>query len=190
MGMGLGGFYRQAYNRDFSRDFQMRVVSIGPGVLFMEDNVFITSSTLPGYQINNQAVPFMGLQFNVPGSGSFPGSDAWAVTFRCDQGLAIRQRLIDWQSSIFNAFVRSNNPRAESTGAYGPKDKDTVAQLTIFNRDGAEVRGIQLVGCYPVTVGEIAYDSTANGNVVTMPVTLAYQWWERADLGGSVIVPY
>jgi hypothetical protein len=178
-GMGIGAFYNQALTKDFSRDFQMRVVDIGPGnILGKEDNVYITTTVLPGYAIANQAVPFMGLQFNVPGGGSFPGSDAWAVTFRCDAQLNIREKLIGWQKSVFNAFP---NDASNSVGAYGPKGTDTVAKLVILNRDGATARGVQLIGVYPVSVGDINYDATANGNVVTMPVTLAYQYWVSDD---------
>jgi len=182
--MGIGGFYQNAYKKDFSRDFQMRVTSIGPNVIKEEDGVYITSSVLPGYAIANQQVPFMGLQFNVPGSGNFPGSDSWAVTFRCDQQLNIREKLITWQKSIFNSFV---NTAGESTGAYGPKQLDSVAQLTVFTRDGSEARGIRLVGIYPTTVGEVAYDTTGSGLPVTVQATLAYQWWEPNATGGSVL---
>lgn len=180
MGLGIGGFYTQAISKDFSRDFQMRVVSIGPNVLNEKDNVFITTQVLPGYQINNQAVPFMGLSFNVPGAGSFPGSDSWAVTFRCDQQLNIREKLIAWQRSIFNSFPGT---ATESTGAYGPKSKESVAKLTVFDRDGNEARGLMLVGIYPVTIGEISYDNTGNGAPVTFNATLAYQWWEPYAVG-------
>jgi len=183
MGMGIGGFYTQAVSKDFSRDFQMRVIEIGPGVLNEGDNVFITTTTLSGYEIANQQVPYMGLQFNVPGSGSFPGSNAWAVTFRCDQQLNIREKLITWQKAIFNSFPGT---AGESTGAYGPKYTESVAKATIFDRDGKEARGIRLVGIYPVTVGEVSYDATGNGAPVTIQATLAYQWWEPFAVGSVI----
>lgn len=184
MGMGISSFYNQAVAKDFSRDFQMRVLKIGPGVLDENDNVYITTSVLPGYAIANQAVPFMGLQFNVPGSGNFPGSDAWAVTFRCDQQLNIREKLITWQKSVFNAFP---NEADNSTGAYGPKYTETVADMVIFDRNGNNVRTIQLIGIYPVTIGEVAYDTTANGAPVTLQATLAYQWWQVFNNPGKII---
>jgi len=53
----------------------MRVVSIGPGVLNEKDKVFIAAANLPGYAIANHPVPYMGLSINIPGAGSFPGSD-------------------------------------------------------------------------------------------------------------------
>lgn len=184
--LGVGGFYNQALRKDFSRDHQMRVMAIGPGGLIgPEDNVYITTAALPGYNIANQQVPFMGLQLNIPGSGNFPGSDAWAVTFRCDSKLNLRETIIGWQKSVFNAFP---DDATNSTGAYGPKGTETYAHLAVFGRDGKSVREIKLIGCYPTSVGEIAYDTTGAGNVMTMNVTLAYQWW-TAEKSGSTIVP-
>jgi len=183
MGMGIGGFYKQAVARDFSRDFQMRVVRIGPGVLNENDNVFITSANLPGYAIHNHEVPFMGLGFNVPGSGHFPGSAGWAVTFRSDQQLNIREKLVTWQQSVFNAFPDS---AGESTGAYGPKYTESVADLTIFDRDGNEVRAMRLIGIYPVEIAALDYNTTGNGAVVEFAATLAYQWWEPQAIGSVI----
>ena len=184
MGMGIQGFYNQATQRDFSRDFQMRVMTIGPNVLTEADNVYITTSNLPGYQINNQKVPFMGLDFNLPGSGSFPGSDSWAIKFRCDQQLNIREKLITWQKSIFNAFPDDVD---NSTGAYGPKRDESWADLVVFDRDGQTARSIKLIGVYPVKIGDIAYNTTGNGKEVEIDVTLAYQWWRVGNVGGSVV---
>jgi hypothetical protein len=173
--MGIGAFYNQALTKDFSRDFQMRVIDIGPGsILTQNDNVYITTTVLPGYALHNQAVPFMGLQFNVPGGGHFPGSDSWQVTFRCDSQLNIREKLIGWQKSVFNAFPQDGS---NSVGAYGPKGTETTAKVVILNRDGGTARGMHLIGIYPVTVGDISYDATQNGNVVTLQATMAYQYW-------------
>ena len=178
-GMGIGAFYTRAFTRDFTRDFQMRVISMGPGGIIDEkDNVYITTTTLPGYQLANQQVPFMGLQFNVPGSGSFPGSDSWSVVFRCDAQLNIREKILAWQKAIFNAFP---NDITNSVGAYSPKGIESIATLAIMNRDGTTARGMKLIGIYPVTVGELQYNTTGNGAVVEMTVTLAYQWWMPDD---------
>lgn len=183
--MGIGGFYNEALKKDFSRIHQMRVVSIGPGGFITEtDNVYITTAVLPGYNIANQQVPFMGMQFNIPGSGNFPGSDAWAVTFRCDSKLNIREKILGWQKSVFNAFP---DEAQNSVGSYGPKGTDSYVQLAVFDRTGATVRGIKLIGCYPTSLGEISYDATDGGAPVTMNVTLAYQWWTAESPDGPVV---
>lgn len=186
-GMGIGGFYNEALKKDFSRNHQMRVVNIGPGgFITKEDNVYITAAVLPGYNINNQQVPFMGMQFNIPGSGSFPGSDSWNVTFRCDSQLNIREKILGWQKSIFNAFP---DEMRNSVGAYNPKSTDTYVDLVVFDRDGKTVRGIKLIGCYPTSLGEISYDATGSGEPVTMQVTLAYQWWTTNGAFMGNIIP-
>lgn len=186
-GMGIGAFYTQALQKDFSRDHQMRVINIGPGgFITKEDNVYITTAVLPGYNIANQAVPFMGLQFNVPGSGNFPGSDSWAVMFRCDSKLNIREKIIGWQKSVFNAFP---DEATNSVGSYGPKGIDTYADLAVFDRNGKTARAVKLIGCYPTSTGEISYDTTAAGGVVTMQVTLAYQWWTPQGAYSGQVVP-
>lgn len=185
MGMGITGFYREALAKDFSRDFQMRVVAMGPGggVITEKEGVYITAATLPGYSITNIPVPFMGLDFNVPGAGKFEGSSSWSVTFRADQQLNIRERLIAWQKSIFNSFPTEG----EGTGQYGPKSTDTYAKLVVFDRSGSAARAIKLMGVYPVSVAPMSYNPTGNGDVVTFDVTLAYQWWMPEDSNEFVL---
>lgn len=176
MGMGINDFYTQATQKDFSRDFQLRVISIGPGILTEADNVYITTANLPGYSITNQVIPFMGLDFNVPGSAKFPGSDSWAVTFRCDVELDIREVLLDWQASIFSAFPDRG---IQSTGEYQPVGVESIAQLIVHRRDGTPAKAIRLVGLYPQEIGSVEYDQTGTGAERTVNVTLAYQWWQK-----------
>ena len=175
MGMGIRSFYTEAVSKDFSRNFQLRVMDLGNGILTEKDNVYITTAILPGYAVTNQTVPFMGLVFNVPGSATFPGSEGWQVTFRADMNMNIRQKIINWQASIFSAFPQTPE---QSTGNYAPKEYGSTAKLVVIDRDGNGVRGIKLIGVWPVNVDNITYDQTGNGEVVTFPVTLAYQWWE------------
>lgn len=173
--MGLNKFYGVAQQRDFSRKFQLKVFSIG-GILNQDDNVYITTATIPGYSITNVPTPYMGLSFNIPGTGKFEGSDAWSVTFRCDAQLNIRQKLIEWQKVIFNSFV---NETGESTGNISPRAQASIAEMGLIGNDGnTEIRKFKLIGIYPVSVGAMDYDTTDDGQIVTLPVTLAYQWWQ------------
>ena len=94
----ISDFYRVATERDFSRDFQFRVLSIDPGgassTTFDEDDlVYCTAGSLPARTITNVAVPYMGLQFNLPGNATYPGSEAYTLQFYCDQNSQIRQKL-------------------------------------------------------------------------------------------------
>lgn len=180
--MAISDFYSKAYDRDFSRDFQMRVVDLGP--IRKDDNIFIRTATLPGYSITNHQVPFMGLQFNVPGSGTFPNSASWQVTVLADQNLDIRYKFIEWQRNVFNAFAgdTDNSVGSRTVNAYNPK-RDEVGLLTVFDKYGKEVRGIKLVGVYPVSVDDLSYDMKGSGAPQEFNVTLAYQWWEPVRVG-------
>ena len=77
-------FYRVSQERDFQRDFQFRVLNIqggdGTSTEFSEDDlVYIRTATLPGKSIQNKTVPYMGLQFNIPGSSRYDNSAALSV---------------------------------------------------------------------------------------------------------------
>ena len=81
-------FYRVAQERDFSRDFQFRVLSIqagdGSDIAITEDDlVYARGGSIPARSITNQAVPYMGLNFNVPGAATYSGS--YSLTFMADQ---------------------------------------------------------------------------------------------------------
>jgi len=164
--MSIQGFYAQAQKAEFARDFQFRVRTLGPYT--DGDLLYVTTAVLPGKTINNQAVPYMGLPFNVPGSVTYTGSEGWAVTFRCDEGLNIRNKAENWIKEIFAVET--------STGKYGvPVERAT---MDLLGKDLQPVRRYEFIGIYPVSVGEIAYDVTGNGAPLTFPVTFAYQWWQ------------
>jgi len=88
-------FYRVAQNREFARDYSFRVLSINTGgassVEFDQDDlVYIKTASLPERSISNVTVPYMGLNFNVPGNATYPGSDAYSLTFYADAQSKIR----------------------------------------------------------------------------------------------------
>jgi hypothetical protein len=169
MAQNISDFYRSVQQNDFARQFQFRVVQLA-NTNFGEDQlVYLETANLPGRAINNIAVPFMGLQFNVPGTASYPGSDAWAVTFRCDQDYDIRATL---ENATFNTFDDGT-----STGDYNIARNSSVITLNLLNKTGGTARQYTLYGAYVVNVGDIAYNLGDNGSIVTVPTTLAYQYW-------------
>jgi len=163
--MSIQKFYNAAKANEFARDFQFRIRVLGP---FNEDDlVYMTTSTLPGRAISNQPVPFMGLQFNVPGSVTYTGSESWGVTFRCDEGINIRNKLENWQKEIFDDQT--------STGKYGVPAEE--ATLDLLGKDLEPLRRYNLIGIYPVTIGPLNYDVTGSGAPVTFEASFAYQYW-------------
>ena len=74
----IQNFYRIAADKDFSRDFLFRITQMqlqGVPALEEGDLIYAKAAALPGRNITNVAVPYMGLNLNVPGSVVYPGSD-------------------------------------------------------------------------------------------------------------------
>lgn len=166
--MSIQDFYAAAQEKEFARNFQFSVRTLGP---FTEkDLLYVVSANLPGKQINNQPVPFYGLNFNVPGTVSYPGSDGWAVQFRCDEGQNIRQKMDNYIKEIFDDET--------STGKYGvPVEQAT---FDLLGKNLQPLRRFTFVGIYPVTVGDISYSVTDAGTILEVPLTFAYQYY-RVD---------
>jgi hypothetical protein len=162
---GIQDFYSAAQEKEFARDFQFRVVTLGP----YEENdlLYITTATLPGKTIVNKPVPFMGLNFNIPGSVQYTGSEGWEVTFRCDEGLNIRNKAENWMKEIFDD--------ATSTGKYGVPVE--VGEMQLLGKNMQALRSYLFYGIYPTVLAPISYDKTGDGEPVTFGVTFAYQFW-------------
>lgn len=163
--MTIQGFYNAAKAQEFARDFQFRVRNLGP--FADNDLLYVTTTTLPGKEIANWPMPFMGLDFNIPGSVKYTGSAAWVVNFRCDEGLNIRNKVENWIKEIFNDET--------STGKYGTPVEE--ATMDLLGKDLSPVRRYNFIGIYPVNLGPIEYDLTGAGQPRTFAVTFAYQMW-------------
>lgn len=169
MAQNIADFYRSVQQRDFARQFQFRVVQLANTNFGESELVYLESANLPGRTIVNQQVPFMGLDFNVPGTAKYPGSDSWNVNFRCDQGYNIRAVL---ENATFNTFDDGT-----STGDYNIARNSSVISLNLLNKNGGTARQYTLYGAYVVSVGEIQYNIGDAGSIVIVPATLAYQYW-------------
>lgn len=172
----IQNFHIAAQRKDFARTNLFRVLYIETGIstiTFNEvDYVYVTSTTLPTRSINNIEVPFMGLKFNVPGTASYPNSDAWSINFRMPQDLSIRKKLEAWSRAIFDD--------ATSTGEYGMPTGNVM--LALMDKAGKPLRNYLLRGAYCVSLGEYKLDLTEGGAIVEQAATLAYQYWEATDV--------
>ena len=170
-------FYRVAQERDFQRDFQFRVLNIQGGdtttATFTEDGlVYIRTAVLPGKTIQNKPVPYMGLKFNVPGSVTYDGSDAWTVSFYCDQASTIRQTFEKYMLDIFDDET--------STGNYNAPKSTAVIDLVQLNTQLDAIANYQLVGVYASKLGPLSYSpAEGTGDTMKFDATLAYQYWRR-----------
>tara|TARA_R110002110_G_scaffold16764_14_gene72179 strand:- start:918 stop:1469 length:552 start_codon:yes stop_codon:yes gene_type:complete len=167
-------FYRVAQDRDFSRDFQFRVLSIQPGdgsdVTITEDDlVYARGGSIPERTISNQTVGYMGLNFNVPGAATYSGT--YPLTFMCDSASALRRVFEKWSYDIFDD--------ENSTGNYFTPRATSTVDLVQLNSQLDAIAHYQLVGVYPTSVGEISYTIEGSGAPVTFATTLSYHFWKR-----------
>lgn len=177
MAQDIKKFYTQVQKQDFARQFQFRVTTLA-NTNFNEDQlVYLETASLPGRAITNVQVPFMGLQFNVPGTATYPGSDAWSVSFRCDQKYNIRKVL---EAATFITFNDDS-----SQGDYNIARDASYIELELLGKDMEVLRVYKLFGAYVVSVGDIAYNLGDNGSIVTVPATLAYQYWRPRAVTGT-----
>jgi hypothetical protein len=166
-------FYKIAATKDFSRDFLFRVKQLnlfGSGSLQPDDLVYAKAAALPGRAIGNVAVPYMGLPFNVPGSVTYPGSDAYNLTFFLDRDSTLREYFEIASRNLFND--------QSSTGAYQTPNSDSYIELTQINKRLDEISTYKLEGASIRTINNIEYSMSAGiGATVDISVTLAYHFY-------------
>ena len=170
-------FYRVAQNREFARDYSFRVLSINTGgastVEFDQDDlVYIKTASLPERSISNVTVPYMGLNFNVPGNATYPGSDAYNLTFYADAQSKIRQKFEQWSQDIFNDGT--------STGNYFAPKQTAIIDLVQLDNQLNKIAQYQLVGVSVRNVGPIQYNiATGTGETIEFTATVSYHYWRN-----------
>lgn len=168
-------FYEVAQKRDFSRDCLFRVLSIsfgdGSSVSFDEDDlVYAKAASLPGREITNQVVPFMGLDFNVSGTAKYPGSNSYKLTFWADENSILRDKLEKASRDTFDDET--------STGNYFVSKSSAVMDLVQLDKQLNIVKHYQLVGVSFRSVGDVQYNLGGDGKTVEISVSLAYHFYK------------
>ena len=180
MSQTIQDFFRVAQERGFSRDFMMKVRAIGNTSFDEDDFVYITTKSLPSRSITNQPVPYMGLNFNVPGTVTYPGSDAWNIVFRNDAKGLLRSKLEAWQTNeVFDDET--------STGDLSVRGRDIVIQLDLVNDKNITLNTYRLYGAYIKDLGTIDYDQAGAGAPTTFTAVLAYHYWRHADANAKTV---
>lgn len=168
-------FYRQAASRDFARDFLFRVTAISlQGVPELNDGdlVYARTAALPGRAITNVAVPYMGLNINVPGTATYPGSEAYPISF-----------YLDAESNLRNYFEQASRQLFDdisSTGGYGTPGIENFIILQQLDKQLESVTGgtYKLNGASIRSIENISYSiAEGTGNIVPIDVTFAYHYY-------------
>ena len=171
----IQNFYRAAADKDFSRDFLFRVTQMqlqGVPALSENDLVYVKTAELPGRTIGNVAVPYMGLNMNVPGAVTYPGSEGYNLDF-----------YLDGESSLRNYFEQASRSLFDdqtSTGEYGTPDDDFFIQLAQLDKDLEPITEYKLVGASLRNVGGIGYDiASGTGATVSVNATVSYHFYTK-----------
>jgi hypothetical protein len=172
-------FYRVATSREFARDFNFRVLSINTGgastVTFDDsDLVYVKTASLPGREITNIPIPYMGLNFNIPGNAVYPESNAYSLTFYADSKSQIRQKFEQWSTDIFDD--------SNSTGNYFAPKQTAIIDLLQLDNQMNKVAQYQLVGVSVRSVGPLTYNiATGTGETIEFTATVSYHYWRKVN---------
>tara|TARA_R110000868_G_scaffold7444_1_gene40422 strand:- start:1560 stop:2096 length:537 start_codon:yes stop_codon:yes gene_type:complete len=171
----IQNFYRVAADRDFSRDFLFRLTQMqlqGVPALTENELVYVKTAALPGRAISNIAVPYMGLDFNIPGSVKYTGSEAYNLTFFLDANSQLR--------NYFEGASRALFDDTTSTGEYGTPDDDFFIQLAQLDKDLEPIAEYKLVGASLRGIEGIEYNiSGGTGETVEVKATVAYHFYNK-----------
>lgn len=171
----IQNFYRAAADRDFSRDFLFRVTQMqlqGVPALDEGDLIYVKTAQLPGRNIGNVSVPYMGLNLNVPGAVTYPGSEGYQLSFYLDADSNLR--------NYFEAASRSLFDDQTSTGEYGTPDDDFFIQLAQLDKELEPVAEYKLIGASLRNVNGIGYDiASGSGQTVSIDATISYHFYTK-----------
>lgn len=170
-------FYDQAQKKDFARLNQFRLVRFGKTTLNETDFVYVETAQLPAKRIVNHQVPYLGLNFNVPGTVSYEGSESYSVRFRCDQNYNYRRLFED-------NLIRTFDDQT-STGAYATPDVNSQVVMVLLDKQLLPLRTYTLYGVYIISVESPEYDIKDTASIISFNVTLAYQYWRATPVGRS-----
>jgi len=180
----INTFYNIASQRQFSRDFFMRIKQISiPGLNLNgeTDLVFARTATLPGRDIENKTVSYSGQVFNLNGKSAYPGSESYPVEFFMDQNLDLRTKLERASRTIFNNETTSGNICMPGPDSY--MVVDILALPCGTGNQGGQgfqiIKEIKFVGLSIKTIGAVEYQiADGTGEVKMLPVTFSYHFYE------------
>jgi hypothetical protein len=174
-------FYKVAQSRDFARKYQFRILDVsnkGASVFDESELVYATTATLPGKTIGAQEVPYNGFTFRVPSTVSYNNSESFNIQFYCDANTTTRIKMENWVEETFSDATTTGD------GVLHNNSTITLAQLdTQFE----VLRTYKLFGVFPVTAGDLEYDMTNAGEIVTFQAGFAYQFFRRDNEIGQIV---
>lgn len=185
MAVNILDFFNVASQKQFSRDFFMRVrqiVTQGVSLNGEDDLVYAKTATLPGRDIENKTVNYSGQIFNVNGRAVYPGSESYGIEFYMDQDLDLRKKLESISRATFNHETTTGAFCMPGEESYIILDvlKAPCGQGNVGGQAWTTAETIKLVGVNIRTIGEVSYQiADGTGEILALPTTWSYHWYEN-----------
>jgi hypothetical protein len=185
MPANINTFFTIASQKQFSRDFFMRVKQIKAVGLDLDgetDLVFARTASLPGRDIEDKTVNYSGQTFHVNGKSSYPGSESYAIEFYMDQQLDLRSKLEKMSRATFDNETTTGQMCMPGPESYMILDVLGVpcGQGNVGGQGMEIIKTIKLIGLNIRNIGEVSYEiADGTGEVKTLPSTWSYHWYEN-----------
>jgi hypothetical protein len=185
--LGSLSIAKQVFQRhDFSRQNQIRILDVGPGVpeyvrrdlIDLQGHYYATTLVVPGRAINNIDVQVAGFPFKIPGQASYD-PNPWTVQFRTPGDYFLRNSFERWSFETMSEETMC--------GAFQFPCDTSSLDIAVFTPGCKALKGYKLIGLYPQNVGPISYDQT-NIEVTTFDVALQYQYWRPIQLNDTGLI--
>ena len=188
IGYNIKDFYNTATTFGLARNNAFRIKDIaGPAGSLINSVasqllIFAKDGTIPSRQISTGKVNYKAFTFVVPLEAQYPENASWKVTFYSDSQYALRQLMEKWSVGTYNEHNNTSlldwtacNIQIDLIDYYNSKNVNPLSEPS----DMPVRRTYTLVGCFPTNIGQISYDNTSTGSIVTLDVTLAFQYIEN-----------
>jgi hypothetical protein len=168
-------------------------VEITPPFSFGVDyNIFFLceAAVLPGVALGTEEIRMAGYGAVEKRPNNLAFQDM-PLTFFNDSNGQVLSFFHQWMQSVYN-FNGSTNPAgtarnlAAGTFAY-PKEYYGTVSITHFDDSGSEIITYTLYEAYPIVVGDIQVDWGLTDQLVRVPITFAYTYWETQTLDPGFI---
>lgn len=136
--------------------------------------IYVDSAMLPGRNTDVAEFMYQAFPFSIPTRST--QTNEISFTFRGDRNLEYRQAFIAWQDIHSNLDFSASG--GATTGGLKMFTDATIHMDLLDETLTAVADKYQLVGCFPIRVGDITL-SQSDSSIVTYEVAFRYQYWSN-----------
>ena len=96
-----------------------------------------------------------------------------SLTFQSSSGLEERVFFEEWQELAFNK-------QTWNVGYYN--DYVSTVEIYLLDKQNQRRYGIRLIEAFPKSIGATALDQASNNQIIKIPVTFSFRYWETLDI--------